>query len=115
GVSLAAGATMGAGSASASTATPSAPAATKSAAEQAPWHGNGDRVAGYFRSERDCERTGRLGEFRNRWDDYDCDRVRFGPRRGWVVLTVSDDDRWGGGHGGGNGGGNGPWGHGPRR
>jgi hypothetical protein len=51
-----------------------------------------DDVVGYFRTLRTCERIGRIGEFRDRWEDYDCSRVRFGFNRGAWVLEVSDND-----------------------
>ena len=51
-----------------------------------------EEVVGYFRTLRACERVGRIGEFRDRWDDYDCSRVRFGFSRGSWVLEVSDND-----------------------
>ena len=57
------------------------------------WRGwDDDEVVGYFRTLRTCERVGRIGEIRDRWDDYDCSRVRFGFNRGAWVLEVSDDD-----------------------
>ncbi|WP_250030299.1 hypothetical protein [Paractinoplanes maris] len=62
-----------------------------------------DEVVGYFRSWSACERVGRMGEWRDRWDDYDCDRVGFGHSRRGYVLTVEDwndgydNDNWYGG------------------
>jgi hypothetical protein len=68
-----------------------------------------DRIVGYYRSARACELAGRIGERFNRWEDYDCDYVRFGFRRGAWALEVEQNRHWGrpgnwhGGHGG--------WGH----
>ncbi|XVU26492.1 hypothetical protein ACQPZJ_05405 [Actinoplanes sp. CA-054009] len=55
-----------------------------------------DQVVGFYRTLRDCERAGRVGEWFDRWEDYDCDRVRFGFRRGYWALEVERD--WRGGH-----------------
>jgi len=85
GTAVAAALTMGAGPASAAT----------TAAAPGPHH---DRVVGYFRSPIACERAGRVGELRDRWDNHDCNRVRFGFHRGQWELTAS----WG----------HGPFGHG---
>lgn len=74
-------------------------ATAKSAASQADngskvrQHRDRDFVAGYFSSERACEREGRKGEFFGKWDDYDCDYVRFGFRRGMWQLEVERDWR----------------------
>ena len=61
--------------------------------------GNDDRIVGFFDNPIICERVGRLGEIRDRWDDYDCYRVRFGFHRGDWALSVSEDDNWDGSHG----------------
>jgi hypothetical protein len=54
-----------------------------------------DEVVGYFRTRSACERVGRLGEWRDRWDDYDCERVGFGHSRRGYVLRVDDwNDNW---------------------
>jgi hypothetical protein len=85
---------------------------TSHAATKSPtfWH-NDDDVVGYFNSPIRCERAGRLGEIRDRWDDYDCRRVRFGFHRGDWELSVTywghDHGSWGHDHDRGNG----PWGH----
>ena len=76
GMAVVAGLTMGAGPASASTTT----------AAKAPGH---DRVEGYFHSRLQCERSGRFGELRDRWDSHDCNPVRFGRHRGDWELSVS--------------------------
>ena len=72
-----------------------------------------ERIAGYFRSPIACHRAGRIGEWQRRWSDYNCDRVFWGPRRGWTVLKVTT---WGGptwNHGGHHGNHGGPsWNHG---
>jgi hypothetical protein len=83
-----------------------AQAATADASHQAPvatkadW-GNGDRIVGFYDDPFTCNRVGRLGELRGRWDDYDCNPVRFGFHRGDWALSVSEDD-WSGpfNHGG---------------
>nr|WP_296069300.1 hypothetical protein [uncultured Actinoplanes sp.] len=59
-------------------------------------HRDRDYVAGYYRSHRACEFAGRIGERFNKWDDYDCDFVRFGFRRGLWRLEV-ERNFWGGG------------------
>jgi hypothetical protein len=69
-----------------------------------------DRVVGYYRSLRACELAGRIGERFDRWEDYDCDYVRFGFRRGAWALEVEQDWNWGRPNHGGHRG-NGPWGH----
>ena len=57
----------------------------------------------------------RAGEWRDRWDDYDCDRVRFGHGRSGYVLRVDDwnddwdNDNWYGGWYGGYRGGDFGW------
>ena len=93
GLSLMTGASIGAGPAQAATSADQAPArpATASAQER-PW--DDDEVAGYFRTRWACERAGRVGEWRDRWDDYDCERVRFGFRHGFWVLEVERDRDW---------------------
>jgi hypothetical protein len=74
-----------------STATPAKPSAG-----QTQQHFGWERTVGYYRSGRACEVAGRIGERFGRWDDYDCDFVRFGFRRGTWALQVSDGFR---GHG----------------
>ena len=91
GAALFAGATIGAGPAMASTSTaPATTASTQSTGTVVEGQA-GERVMGYYRTRRSCERAGRIGEWRGRWDDSDCDRVRWGHRRGWWVLTVDWD------------------------
>ncbi|MCY1141073.1 hypothetical protein OWR29_24000 [Actinoplanes sp. Pm04-4] len=87
------GATLGAGPAMASTSAPdnSVRAATTTADQP---RRDRDWVEGYYDSRRDCERDGRRGEWRDRWDDYDCDMVRRGPHRGDWELTVSKSWDW---------------------
>ena len=75
--------------------TGSAQGTTTSASTQTRVGWDDDEVVGYFRSLRACERVGRLGEIRDRWDDYDCDRAGFGWGRGSWVLTV-EDNNWNG-------------------
>lgn len=106
GMGILAGLTIGAGPAQASDAGTgsAAKAAPSKAAHVQQFHGR-DRVVGYYRSLRACERAGRIGELRDRWDDYDCDYVRYGFRRGVWALEVSR--HWGFNNG------RGPWDHGP--
>jgi hypothetical protein len=87
GVALLAGATIGAAPAVAAPASAQNTAATTQSA---------DRVVDYYRTRLQCERAGRVGEFLNRWDGYDCRLVFFGIRRGWWALDVYWD---GNGHG----------------
>ncbi|MDY7091007.1 MAG: hypothetical protein SYR96_38735 [Actinomycetota bacterium] len=116
---LVAGATMAAGPAMAADSA-KAPAAKPATTAKAQKGWGRDRVVGYFRTLRACERAGRIGEITNRWDDYDCDRVRFGFKRGLWALEVERDFRgWGNRHGHGprhghGGHGHGGHGHGPR-
>ncbi|MCO8273003.1 hypothetical protein M1L60_20620 [Actinoplanes sp. TRM 88003] len=104
GLGLMAGATMAAGPALAAGAA-DAPAAKPATTTKVQKHGDRDRVVGYFRTRGACEQAGRIGEWRDRWDDYDCDRVRFGFKRGLWALEVEQNWRGGGhwGHGGGRG------------
>ncbi|WP_250030247.1 hypothetical protein [Paractinoplanes maris] len=87
------GATLGAGPAMASTSAPdtSVRAATTTAEQP---RRDRDWVEGYYDSRRDCERAGQRGEWRDRWDDYDCDLVRFGRHRGDWQLEVSKSRDW---------------------
>ncbi|MGX6607351.1 hypothetical protein ACWKSP_35280 [Micromonosporaceae bacterium Da 78-11] len=130
GMAVAAGATIGAGPAFASPSTPSTTESGKTAAAAA----DRGRTVGYFRSANACFRAANINESRSRFLDFECSRVRFGPRRGWVALTVHRDnwqggnfDGWGhhrgwgdlgnwgrpGGWGNGPGNNNGGWGNGP--
>jgi len=82
GMALVAGATVGAGPASA------APAGTTTTTHAAKG-GDHDRVVNYYRNPLSCNRAGRIGEQRNSWDSHDCSRVRGGSHRGWWALSVS--------------------------
>ena len=96
GVGLVAGAAIGAGPAMATSSTaPSAaqPSTTSTAAGQAHRDWDRDRAYDYFDSRWDCERAGRWGERRDRWEDYDCEYVRHGRHRGDYALFV-EYDRW---------------------
>ena len=117
GMALVAGATFSAGPAAASSSTAQGTTAAKQSTTQKADANRGrdrDWVAGYYRSRGQCERVGRIGERFDRWDDYECDRVRRGFRTLWR-LEVERDGRgnghwnnghgkgnWGGGHGGGH-------------
>jgi hypothetical protein len=120
GMALVAGLTMGAGPASAAPSATATPSATKAAVQGVDKKMRSrERVVGYYRTKQACWKVGRLGEIRDRWDDFDCDRVNRGFRRGWYALEASWDVRGQGGHHGGghHGNGHGPnWGgNGPRR
>ena len=108
GMALVAGATMAAGPAAASSSTAQGTtSATQSTQQQAKTDRGRDRdwVAGYYRTRLQCERVGRIGERFDRWDDYECERVRRGFRVIWRLDVERD---WHGGgdwdnhHGGGN-------------
>jgi hypothetical protein len=105
GMALVAGAAFGTTPAAAAPAAPQATTGVTSAAAARPQGQAGDRFAGYYRTERICERVGRAGEFIGRWNSYDCREVSWGPRDGWWILTV--DNRWHGDHHGGHWGGHG--------
>jgi hypothetical protein len=88
GMALAAAVTMGAGPASASTKAP-APGPHR------------DKVVGYFHSAGACERAGRVGELRDKWDSHDCNHLRFGFHRGtWELSASWGHGPFGHGHGG---------------
>jgi hypothetical protein len=89
GIGLGATVVVGAGPAQAATTTQGV---TQSVSSQVRGDWSDDEVVGYFRTLRACERVGRIGEIRERWEDYDCSRVRFGFARGAWVLEVSNDD-----------------------
>jgi hypothetical protein len=89
---------IGAGPAQAAGTTGSA--AAKPSAGQAQQHHGWERTVGYFRSIRACEVAGHIGERFGRWDDHDCEPVRFGFRRGsWALEVSRDRDRGHFGHG----------------
>ncbi len=96
GLAVAAGLTMGVGPASAA---PVAPAAKGSAVQvQDHKFQKKTKLVGYYRSAQACNRAGKVGEFRHKWDDFACARVQRGFKRGWVALTASWDIK-GQGHG----------------
>ncbi|MGX6603017.1 hypothetical protein ACWKSP_12890 [Micromonosporaceae bacterium Da 78-11] len=90
GLGLGAAVAIGAGPAQAATDTTQGTSNTGSTQARGDW--DDDEVVGYFRTLGGCERAGRLGEIRDRWDDYDCSRVRWGSHRGAWELEVSTDD-----------------------
>jgi hypothetical protein len=122
GLGVMAGLAIGAGPAQASDS--SAATATKTATAQAPKTTQAkqfprrDQVVGYYRSLRACELAGRIGERFGQWEDYDCDFIRVGFRRGAWALEVERDWGWGRPGGFRPGMHHGPWGpggihHGP--
>jgi hypothetical protein len=95
GMGLLAGVSLGAGTAQAAPAAERSGSTTAAHQQAARW-GNDD-VVGYYRTIRTCLQAGRIGERFGAWDDYDCERVRFGFRRGAWALIVDDNDwdnRW---------------------
>ncbi|MET0419499.1 MAG: hypothetical protein ABW022_26085 [Actinoplanes sp.] len=114
GLALVAGVTMGAGPASAApSASGTTSATTVSVQGVDKKMKSRDRVVGYYRTKTACWKVGRLGEIRDRWDDFECDRVNRGFRRGWYALEAQWDVRGSGHHHGGRPHGHG--GNGPRR
>ena len=87
GMAIVAGATFSAGPASAASASP-APSPSKTTTQSTKdWGHDRSRIVGYFSNPFTCNRVGRLGEMRDRWDDYDCIRVH-----GDWALSVSEND-----------------------
>jgi hypothetical protein len=104
GLAVAAGLAMGVGPA---VAAPAAPAAKGSAVQvQDHRFNHRERLVDFYRSPQACFRAGKVGEFRNKWDKFTCERVKRGPKRGWVALKVSSDFKSHGHHG--------PKSHGPK-
>ena len=93
GVGLAAGVAMGVGPAQATTGTGQAGMQATTTQVQTGWDDDDD-VVGYYGTLRRCERAGRIGEWRDRWDDYDCYRVRWGHHRGAWALEVDYGHDW---------------------
>ncbi len=94
GLGLLAGATVGMGPAQATSPAGQAGAVSPAGLQQG--HGFDDddeEIVGYYRNIWVCERAGRIGERFGAWDDYDCERVRWGFRRGAWALVV-EQDRW---------------------
>ncbi|XVV09269.1 hypothetical protein ACQP2X_31045 [Actinoplanes sp. CA-131856] len=90
GLGVVAAATLGAGTAVASTGS-TAPQATTNQAKH--WDDDDERVVGYYRDFRRCVIAGRLGERFDRWDDAECVRIGYGFRSRWA-LVVEDNDDW---------------------
>ena len=88
GAAVAAGLSLGAGPASATPATPAGPAAASVQADHK-WQPSRSRLIGYYRSPGACVKAGRIGEFRKKWDDFDCDKVHRGFHRNQFALTAS--------------------------
>ena len=98
GLGVTAGATIGAGAAQAATTTNQD--STHRVVAQSRTHFDDTEIVGYFNSPLRCERAGRIGELRDQWEDYDCNRVRYGFRRGAWALQVTYDNGNGWWHGG---------------
>jgi len=88
GAAVAAGLSLAAGPASAA---PAAAAGQAAASVQADhkWQPSHSKVVGYYHTMGACVRAGRIGEFRKKWDDFDCDKVRRGFHRNRYALSVS--------------------------
>ncbi|WP_202996973.1 hypothetical protein [Paractinoplanes lichenicola] len=94
--------TVGMGPAQAAQAAPAAPAGpvgpatadSKVTAGHTMWRGE-SQIVGFYRSLRACQLAGMYGERSGAWDDFDCNAVRVGPRRGAWALEVADYDNWG--------------------
>ena len=94
GLGVVAGTTIGAGPALAAAETGQAATPSATSASTMP---SGDRVVGFYRNLRSCIVAGRIGERFGRWDDFDCERVRWGMHRGaWALEVSRDDDDWDG-------------------
>jgi hypothetical protein len=116
GMAIAASAAIGVGPASAASAAPSSPSVSPSASQDAKFKDK-SKVIDYYRSVFACHKVGNIGEWRNRWDDHRCVRVRFGFHRGWYALIARWEHHrhnWGGGDSnwGNDNGGNSNWGDG---
>jgi hypothetical protein len=96
GLGLVTGVTMAAGPAMASTS--SDQGTSKSGTNAGDSYRHGDRVVGVFRSWRACDRAGEYGEDEGFWQDYECEPIRGGFRRGFALIV--DYDNWGHGWGG---------------
>jgi hypothetical protein len=109
GMAIVAGAAFSSGPAFAASASP-APTAAKASTAKAPER---TKIVGYYRTFGQCHKVGNIGEWRNKWDDHNCIRVRGGFHRNFFALAVSWDNHHGfPGHGGPGFPGHGP-GHGP--
>lgn len=92
GMSLVTAASIGAGPVQAAPSTEPVPAAP--AAVQVVQPHDDEDVVGYYRMRRACERAGRIGVWNDRWESYECERVRWGFRRGFWKLVVERDWDW---------------------
>lgn len=89
GLSLFSGALL-AGPAMAATSTEAGAGSTTTTTASTGWDRDRDR---YFDTRRECNWAGRVGERLGKWDDYDCERVFWGPHRGDWKLDP-EHDRW---------------------
>ncbi|GLW28203.1 hypothetical protein [Actinoplanes regularis] len=102
GLAVAAGLVIGAGPAAASSGSPAVPRATTQAPAAVQANGKApaattadfsERIVGFYRSAAACRKIGKGGEFRHRWDDFDCYPIRHGFQRGnWVLKAYYDLD-----------------------
>lgn len=92
GIGLVAGVTIGAGPAVAATSTDQGTSRSESSAR--PWWGDDDRVVGFFRSYRICDRAGDFGEEEGWWEEYECVRVPSGFHNRRYALVV-EENNWG--------------------
>src|SRR5690242_229135 len=90
GMGVLAGASLGMGPAQAASAAGQTGAGSSVQQHQNSW-GSQD-VVGYYRNIGSCLQAGRIGERFGAWEDYDCERVRWGFRRGAWALIVDEND-----------------------
>ncbi|WP_127508243.1 hypothetical protein [Actinoplanes solisilvae] len=93
GLSLMTVSTLAAAPAMASTSAPDVSVKTATTTADSPRRDR-EWVEGYYDSRRECEREGRRGERRDRWDEYDCDYMRYGRHEGEWRLTVEKERDW---------------------
>ena len=99
GMAIVAGATFSAGPAMAASASPAPNSGTTATQGTKDWGHDRSQIIRYYSNPFTCNREGRLGEWRHRWDNYNCFRVPFGFHRGAWALRVSWDRPHFPGHG----------------
>lgn len=101
GVAVAAGLTVAAGPAAATTGPPGARAESGPAPTEASRVvRHRERIYDYFRSPRTCHRVGRMGVWQGRWEAYRCFPVRGFGRGDWALKVYYGDPGHDHGHGG---------------